>query len=226
MKIAQTHSWKELKDSSRVTMYSCIISEGLNNPKALHWACWKAAAFQLPLAQQVAAGWWALLPAIPELQLRDFMPSTASSSNFQVMRQQRTMALAWVLPACTEESGFLAGVLCDSAWELQKCMAPLLAHSRDEIVEASILRPIGEEHGTSPTPEEEAALLGKVKLPQVPEWLKVHKQVHPAEEIAAPTATTPSLLSNQVTPLPRRQRSPSKGSKWMQSVLPSGSILT
>ena len=73
------------------------------------------------------------------------------------------------------------GDLCESVWVLQKCMAPLLALIGDEIVEASLLRPIGEEHRTSPTPEEKAALMGEVKLPKVPEQLEVHEQVHPAE---------------------------------------------
>ena len=53
------------------------------------------------------------------------------------------MALARVLQACAEESGFLTGVLCDAVWELQRCMAPLLALNGDEIVEASLLSPIG-----------------------------------------------------------------------------------
>ena len=60
-------------------------------------------------------------------------------------------------------------------------MAPLMALSSDEIVKASLLRPTGAEHRTSPTPEEEAALLGEVELPQVSEQLEVHELVHPAE---------------------------------------------
>ena len=46
-----------------------------------------------------------------------------------------------------------------------------MALSCGETVKASLLKPIGEVHGTSPTPEEEATLLGEVKLPQVPEQL-------------------------------------------------------
>ena len=39
----------------------------------------------------------------------------------------------------------------------------------DDIIEASILKPTKEEHGISPTPEEEAVVLGEeVKLPEVP----------------------------------------------------------
>ena len=73
---------------------------------------------------------------VPRLHLGDFMPSTVTS-NFWVIRQQKIMALAQVLQACAKESGFPAGVLCVSAQELQKCMAPLLAFSGDGIVEAS-----------------------------------------------------------------------------------------
>ena len=48
-------------------------------------------------------------------------------------------------------------------------MAPLMTLSGDDIVEASLLEPTGEEHGTSPTPKEEAALLvEEIELPQVP----------------------------------------------------------
>ena len=73
------------------------------------------------------------------------------------------MALARALQACAEESGFPTGVLCDAVWELQRCMAPLLVLDGDEIVEASLLSPIGGEHRTSPTPQEEAALLGDIE---------------------------------------------------------------
>ena len=69
---------------------------------------------------------------------------------------------------------------------------PLIALSSDEIVKASPLRPTAEEHRTSPTSEEEAALLGEVEPPQVPEHLEVHEPVHPAEQITAPAASSPS----------------------------------
>ena len=107
----------------------------------------------------------------PRLQLRDFMPSP-TSSNFWVMRQQKTMTLARVLQAFAKELGFLTGVLCDAVWELQRCMAPLLAFSSDEVVEASLLRPRGEECRTSPTPEEEGTLLGKIKY-GIKCWIKL-----------------------------------------------------
>ena len=78
------------------------------------------------------------------------------------------------------------------------CKAPLLALNRNEIVEASLLSCTGEEHRASPTPEEEATLLGdikhKIEPPQVQEPLEVHEQVHPAEQTATPTASLPPLL--------------------------------
>ena len=107
------------------------------------------------------------------------------------------MALARVLKACAKESGSPIGVLCKVASELQWCMAPLLILSGNEIVEASLLKPIKGEHGTSPTPEEEATLLGDIKPkikhktepPQVPEQLEIHEQVQPVEQTATPTAS-------------------------------------
>ena len=70
------------------------------------------------------------------------MPSP-TSTDFQVSRQQETMALARVLQACAEEPGSPTGVLCDAAQGLQRCMAPLLALNGNKIVEASLLGPIG-----------------------------------------------------------------------------------
>ena len=77
---------------------------------------------------------------------------------------------------------------------------PLLILNGNEIAEASLLRPIKGECGTSPAPEEEATLLGDIKPkikhktepPQVPEQLEIHEQVQPVEWIAAPTASLPT----------------------------------
>ena len=49
--------------------------------------------------------------------------------------------------------------------------------SRDDIVEASLLKPMGEECRMSPTPEEEATLLGEEsKLPQVPGFPQIDQK--------------------------------------------------
>ena len=61
--------WETLMPSGKRTMFSCVLCENLNEPKALHLAHWQAAVFQLPQAQQEAAGWWTPPFAIPGLQL-------------------------------------------------------------------------------------------------------------------------------------------------------------
>ena len=83
------------------------------------------------------------------------MPITIASSpkDFQVVRQEKTLALAQALQACAKGSGAQTGVLCNSAWELQKCVAPLMTLSRDNIVEASLFKSTEEECGISPTSE-------------------------------------------------------------------------
>ena len=44
-------------------------------------------------------------------------------------------------------------------------MAPLMTLSSDDIIEASLLKPIADKPGTPPTPEEEAALLDEENKP-------------------------------------------------------------
>ena len=100
--------------SGKRTMFSHILCESLNELKALHLACWQAAMFWLPQAQQEAAGWWAPPLTIPRASPQR-LHAFPTSSDFWIMRQQKTMALARALQACTEESGFPTGVLCDVA---------------------------------------------------------------------------------------------------------------
>ena len=80
--------------------------------------------------------------------------------DFWITRQEETLALAWALQCYTERSGMLPSVLCDAAWDLQRCMVPLMHLEEDEIVEVSLLRPVSKGPGTSPNLEEEAVLLG------------------------------------------------------------------
>ena len=72
-------------------------------------------------------------------------------------------------------------------------MSPLLALNGDKIVEASLVQSMEGEYRTSPMPEEEAALLGDIKLdiqsdlqpdteaPKVSELLEIHEKAQPAE---------------------------------------------
>ena len=96
--------------SGESTMFSPILHESLSEPEAFHLACWQAVVFQLSWAQQEIAGWWVPPPAITGLHLEDYMPSP-TSADFWIMRQQKTMTLAWVLQACGEEFGVPPGIL-------------------------------------------------------------------------------------------------------------------
>ena len=101
-------------------------------------------------------------PTIPRLQLEQYMPSPASS-NFRIMREQRTLALARALQTYSEESSCPTGVLGEAVRELKQYMTPLLALNGNEIGEASFLQSMEEECRTSPMPEEKATLLGNIK---------------------------------------------------------------
>ena len=71
-------------------------------------------------------GWWYAPPGFSRLCPTDFLVHTDTSSprDFQVMRQEKTLALARLLQACTEELGsqqaLSAGVhkKCKSVWTL------------------------------------------------------------------------------------------------------------
>ena len=94
-------------------------------------------------------------------------------------------------------SGVLPGIHCESAQELQKCMAPLTTLSCDDMGEASLLKTTGEEHVNTPTPEEKAALLGEeIKPPTVhqvsPEQPEFPRFVEPAGWGTTPGASCPS----------------------------------
>ena len=98
------------------------------------------------------------------------------------MRQEKTLALARALQTCAERSGMLNGVLCNSARELQRCMAPLMHLSGNEIVEASLLGPTSDKHGTFPTLEEEATILGEEpELPETPKATSLSEHLETPE---------------------------------------------
>ena len=152
------------------------------------------------------------------------MPLTygPGTKNFQTERWEKTLTLACALQACTKRLWALTGVLCNCVRELQRCMVPLMYLSGNEIVEASLLEPTGEEHGTSPTLEEEAGLLGKEsKLPEtsnttsLPEHLEIPEPRMPTEWINTrpmePSEHTdfPST-SPSPSPMPKRSSDPSQ----------------
>ena len=108
------HWWKELKASGRVSMDSHMVREGLSNSEGLQEACWQVAVCGLPLAQLEALGWWDAPSWFSRLCPSDFMFHTNSSipRDFWAVRQEKTIALAWVLQVCTKELGVPTGVLC------------------------------------------------------------------------------------------------------------------
>ena len=191
------HWWREIKTSGRTSLGAHIVQEGHNNPADQHFALWQVAAFRLPVAQHGASGWWDTPPTLCGLHPQDFLPPTTASDpqDIWVMRQEKTLALAQALQACTEASGAKTGILCEAAREQQQCMAPLMTLSGDDIVEASLLRPTGEELRPSPTPEEETALLGEEDGPSgvpgpTPRHSEIPRLVEPAEQTTPPVTST------------------------------------
>ena len=82
------------------------MQEGHSDPAAQHFALWQVAAFRLPVVQQEASGWWDTPPTLHGLHPQDFLPpTTASTQDFWVMRQEKTLAFTQALQACTEASG-------------------------------------------------------------------------------------------------------------------------
>ena len=161
------NGWREIKTSGRTRFGAHVLQEGHNEPATQHFTLWQVAVFRLPLAQQKASGWWEAPPTLHGLCCQDFLPPTTASDpqDFPVVRQEKMLSLAWALQVCAEASGAKTGILCEAARELQQCMVHLIILSGDDVVETFLLRPTGGELGTSPTPEEEIALLGEEDKP-------------------------------------------------------------
>ena len=120
------HWWKELKASGRVSMGIHLIKEGPSDSEAQQQMCWQVVAFRLPLAQHETSGWWDAPPWISGLCSADFILHTGAPGprDFRAVKQEKTLAIAWVLWACTKGLGVPTGILCELAWVLQKHMAP------------------------------------------------------------------------------------------------------
>ena len=103
-------------------------------------------------------------------------------------------------------------VLCNAAWELQRCMAPLMWLDGDEILEASLLGPTDDGSGVPPTLEEEAVLLGDELKPQEATTSPLNAQKPPKlknlpKQSDAPSPPAPlSMTSNSHSDLPWNTR--------------------
>ena len=101
----------------------------------------QATASRLSAVQANVSGWWEAPHTICSLSQRDFLPY----SDFHGMRdfretwQEDTLALARALQHCAERLGMPSGMLCDVAWDLQRCMVPLMCLEGDAILEALLL---------------------------------------------------------------------------------------
>ena len=76
-------------------------------------------------------------------------------------QKEEALVLAKALQYCAERSGASFRVLCNVVRDHQRCMEPLMYLKGDDILEALLLEATDNEPGASPTPAEEAALLGK-----------------------------------------------------------------
>ena len=149
-------------------------------------------------------GWWEAPHSLHRFCHQDFLPhiDPPIPRYLWVARQEETLALAQALQHCAERSGMPPTVLCHAAWDLQRCMVPLIHLDGDEIVETLLLGPTDNAPGTSPTPEEEAVLLGDepecleaqeatmCPKPEEPaEWLMLHVCLLPKLQHQAPMVT-------------------------------------
>ena len=218
------HWWKEIR-TLKIHPRECLQKlhhSDLSKPKALYFSWGQAVAFRLPLAQQEASGWWDSPPCFCGLCLQDFLSHADASKkrNFWTVRQEKTQALAWPLQCCEERLKVQTRVLCNVAQVLQKCMAPLMCLNRDEIVEASLLEPMGNKPRTSPNLVEEATLLGEeLWTPDAPEataslqeCLEFPEPEEPIKQIGALSTPAPSSPNSkpQHEP-PQKTKDPSKG---------------
>ena len=162
---------------------TCLVAGG--GVQAAHGPTWGLGVVDAP-------------PGFSRLFLMNFLFHTDASSprDFLARRQEKTLALAKVLQACTEDLGsqqsfsasqhenFKSALPPNHPQQWWHCWGlPSKAHWRQT--------------QDTPTPEEEATLLGKeIKLPKVPgspPWqLEIPRFVEPAKQSTTPSASYPS----------------------------------
>ena len=164
-KIVHSHLWKELKPSGKVLMGPYLIRESsvmqkpsskpVGSVQAAPGTMWGFRVVGCPTQIQWAPPWGSLIPCW-YLQLK----------GFPCHEGEEDPSLGLCAAGLCQELVVPAGILCELARELQRCIAPLMTLSGDDIMEASLLKPMADDQGTPPILEEEAALLGKeIKLP-------------------------------------------------------------
>ena len=173
-KIRHLHSWWQ-------EFRSLFKEDTRGIADSLVWELTKkqAIAFRLPAVQAEVSGWWETPCSICDMSQRDFLPHSdfCGMRDLRETQQEETLALALALQHCVERSR----MLCNVAWGLQRCMAPLIHLKEDDILDALLLRAADDEPGMSPTPVEEAALLGNAPTPQRAQAITAHPSDHPEE---------------------------------------------
>ena len=91
------------------------------------------------------------LLTLHRLYPQHFLPPASGPQNFQVIRQEKMLALAQALQACAEASRAKTDVLCRATKDLQQCIAHLITLNGGNVMEASLLRFAEEELGPSLT---------------------------------------------------------------------------
>ena len=169
--------WKEL-----TALYRDSVGD-LSDAQASQLAQQWAVAFWLPTAQKEVSGWLEAPCSLCLLFHSDFLLCVdfPSTRDFWLPDKKKTLALVQALQHCAERLGMPPRVLCNEAWNLQRCMAPLMHLEGDEMVEALLLGSTNNGPRMSPTPEEEAVLLGDELEPQEAQEGTIFPLEHPGE---------------------------------------------
>ena len=143
----------------------------------------QAAAFRLPAIQDDVSGGWEAPCRIHGLCQRKFLPHNdfCIMRVFRETRQEETLVLVRTPQHCVQKLGVPSEVLCDAAWNLQRCMVPLMHLKGEDILGTSLLGAADNEHGMSLTLEEEATLLGDDAKSQEAWEITTHPPNHPEE---------------------------------------------
>ena len=134
------HWWREIKASGRINLGPCTVYTWHNDPVSQHYALWEVAAFKAASGMVRSLQVEGCPTCLHRLCPQDFLLSASEPQNFQVIRLEKTLALAMELQACAEASGAMTGILCRAIRELQRCMAPFMILSEDDVMKASLLR--------------------------------------------------------------------------------------
>ena len=168
-----------------------------NDFQVWYYASWQVVAFRLPATQQEVSWWWDAPPwtggFAPSIHARYscLQPQGLLGHEAAVpVPDLGTTGLCWGIGGPTH-------ILCCVTQELQRCMAHLMTLCGENIAMASLLKPTKEEHGTSPTLEEEATFLGKETEPPQAPGVESAEQITVLRSPSPPSAPWPDCCPSQ-----------------------------